>query len=90
MSQIKIVSAPKHAQGNLKSGDSLYGDLEQKVEKLIAEGWKIVGSGPEREVVVHKGGFIELLRKIPLINIVINWLFPLDFQSTISIIMQKG
>ena len=63
--------------------------MEQKIEKLLAEGWEIVHNGPEREVLVHKGGFIELLRKIPVVNILINWLFPLDLQSTISVIMTR-
>lgn len=89
MSQIKIVSAPRHAQGNVKSGESLYGDLEQKIEKLASEGWRVIGNGPERDILIHKGWFIELLRKIPIINILINWIFPLDVQSTISVILQK-
>ena len=89
MSEIKFVTGPRTAAGNLKSGDSLYGDIETKVAKLVAEGWEIVGAGPDREVLVHGNGFIELLRKIPGIKIVINLLFPLDHQDVISVILKK-
>ena len=89
MSQIKLVSAPRIAEGNVKKGDSLYSDLESNVNKAISEGWEVVGTGPDREVLVLKGGIVELLRKIPLVNIVINWLFPLEVQLTISVILKK-
>jgi len=89
MSQIKFVTGPKIGSGNLKSGDSLYGDIEEKTAKLMAEGWELVGAGPDREVLVHGNGFVELLRKIPLIKILINFLFPLDLQYVISVILKK-
>jgi len=89
MSQIKIVSAPRIAEGNVKKGGSLYSDLESKINAATADGWEVVGAGPDREVLVLKGMIVELLRKIPGVNILINWLLPLEVQLTISVILKK-
>lgn len=89
MSQIKFVTGPQITSGNLKNGDSLYGDIEEKVSALVTEGWEVVGTGPERIIIIHKGFIIELLRKIPIVNLVINFFFPLDTQMVISVILKK-
>jgi len=89
MSQIKFVTEPQITSGNLKNGDSLYGDIEEKITALVTDGWEVIGNGPERSVLIHKGFVIELLRKIPIINIVINFFFPLDLQHVISVILKK-
>ncbi|MDA7817112.1 hypothetical protein N9A28_02860 [Sulfurimonas sp.] len=89
MSEIKVISAPKIAEGNLKKGDSLFVDLEEKVNKFIAEGWQVVGPGPEREVVILSGKIVEILRKIPVVNKLINFLFPLELKLVMSVIIKK-
>jgi len=89
MSQIKIVTAPRIAEGNVKKGGSLYADLESKLNKATEEGWEVVGAGPDREVLIKKGMIIELLRKIPVVSILIDWLLPLKVKLTISVILKK-
>ena len=89
MSQIKLVSAFRYAQGNIKKGESLYIDLEEKVNKYTSEGWQVIGAGPERSVEIKKGFIVEMLRKIPVVQIVINWLLPIEREYAISLIIKN-
>ncbi len=89
MLEVKIVQAPKSAQTHKNNRESLYSDLEAKITELSKEGWEIIGTGPERDVLLKRGAIVEFLRAIPIINIIINWLFPLEVESSISIIMKK-
>lgn len=88
MSEIKIVSAYRNVKG-IKKGESLYMDLEEKVNKLTSEGWDVVGAGPERYIQVKRGFIIEMLRKLPVVSIVIDWIFPIEHEDAISVIVKK-
>ena len=89
MSEVKIVQASKSTQTHKNNRDSLYSDLEAKIAELSKNGWEIIGNGPQRDVLLKRHWIVELLRGIPVINIIINWLFPLEVESSISVIMKR-
>jgi len=88
MSQIKIVSATCITVGNIKKGD-LYSDLESSVNAAMAEGWEVVGSAPDREVLGNAGFIVTLLRRLPFINVIMNWIMPIKIESAIGVILKK-
>ena len=89
MSQIKIVQASKNVQANKKDQHLLYSDLESAVNTYLNDGWEIVGNGPERDTLLKRHWIIELLRAVPVVNIIINWFFPLEVESSISVLIKK-
>jgi len=89
MSEIKIVQASRNIQAQKKDQHLLYSDLESTVNTYLKDGWEIVGNGPERDTLLKRNWIVELLRAIPIINVFINWFFPLEVQSSISVIIKK-
>ena len=85
----KIISHVKDIELKVKDGSKIYSDLEEKVNRYAANGWEVVGVGPEKNALLKRGFLVELLRGIPLINILIDWLFPQIAVTSVSIILRK-
>ena len=45
----KIISHVKDIELKVKDGSKIYSDLEEKVNKYAANGWEVVGVGPEKK-----------------------------------------
>ena len=87
--QYKIITDLKDMEAKVKDMGNLLGDVESKVNALAADGWEVVGAGPERNALLKRHLVVELLRKLPILNIIMNWLFPQLITSNISIILKK-
>ena len=89
MSQYKIIFHVKDIELKVKDGSKMYSDLEEKVNKFAESGWEVVGVGPEKNALLKRAFMVELLRGVPLINIIIDWLFPQITVTSVSIILKK-
>ena len=86
----KIVSGYQDIAGKKKDGlEIAYADLVNEVNRLESDGWKVVGSGPNKNITQSRHSIIELLRNLPIISIIINWFFPLIYTNLVSIILVK-
>jgi hypothetical protein len=84
--EYKIISTAKEAEIKLKDADKIMDHIEDALNFHLKNGWEVVGTGPERNVLLKGGFLVEMLRSIPIVNILINWLFPLQSSTSISII----
>jgi len=87
MAEVKIINVSHSIQLSINDNESsVFKSAENELNTLVNDGWKIVGIIPHRSYsaagsVGEKGFFIELLRKIPVINIVINLIWPITEVS---------
>ena len=89
MSQYKIISDIKDIKLKLTDGSKLYSELQDRINKLSENGWEVICTGPEKNVLLKRNFLVELLRAIPLINILINLFFPQITITSISVILKK-
>lgn len=99
MTEVKVLKVSHGIRLSLGNEDKVFEDTETELNQHLVDGWKIVGVIPSRTyiaegVVGGKGWFIELLRKIPIINFIINIIWPLAISSSensyTGILLQKG
>lgn len=89
MSQIKIIDVLGDAEAKVKDLGTMFSDLEAQANKLAEDGWEVVGTGPTRNALLKRNFIVELLRKIPVVAIVINWFFPQLITTHVSLILKK-
>lgn len=89
MMQYTIVTDIKDAEINIKDSSKIYETLDKKINDLSKQGWRVIGTGPEKKIILKRNALVELLRAIPLIRIIPNILFPLVTIATVSIILAR-
>ena len=85
----KIISDTKNLELKLKDSSNIYSELQERLNNLSENGWEVVCTGPERNVIFKRNFFIELLRAIPIINLLINLFFPQIITTSVSMILKK-
>jgi len=89
MNQYKIISDIKDIELKLSDGSKIYSELQERINKLSEQGWEVIGTGPEKNTLLKRNFFIELLKAIPIIDILINLFFPQIIITSISVILKK-
>jgi len=89
MAEVKIINVLGDMEAKVSDLGSMFTDLETQANKLAVDGWEVVGAGPSRNALLKRHFIVELLRKIPGVNLIINWLFPQLITTHISLILKK-